>query len=65
MRTETMVVFSTRIERARLPTDVTDERPAARPPRDAAEARGTRTHAAIHEGPQGDGERLSDRERTP
>jgi Lrp/AsnC family leucine-responsive transcriptional regulator len=32
MRTETMVVFSTRIERARLPTETTDERPAARPP---------------------------------
>ena len=32
MRTETMVVFSTRIERGRLPTETTDERHAARPP---------------------------------
>lgn len=32
LRTETMVVFSTRIERPQLPTNVTEDRPAARPP---------------------------------
>lgn len=47
LRTETMVVFSTRIERSQVPVEIEGNGPRATTRRGDPEGSGTRTHAAI------------------
>lgn len=57
LRTETMVVFSTRIERPQLPTEIHDERPAARPPAGSVKAGGRGPSPRSPRGPAAQGAR--------